>query len=100
MGKLDSQNFDMQIASVTTAYFIAVAKEDWELAHHLLSIKHNTLRPTSRINDLPECKQEDRGLKSELKMQTKYKDWCLKYAPLIEAAVTLERDKLARGYGR
>jgi hypothetical protein len=100
MGKLDSQNFDMQIAQISQAYFIASGKGDWETAAHYLLIKNNTIRQDNRISDLKPFQPKNNSLREELLEKEGYKKWCIKYGPLVEAAVTRERDLLARSYGR
>ena len=100
MGKLEAQNFDMQILAPTQGYYMAMSRGDWETAAHCIVVKNNCIREKNRISDLKPYILKSRKLRDELNNNSNARDWCMRFAPLVEMAVTRERDLLAVGYDR
>ena len=97
---LSAESFDLQISQVTQAYLIASGRKEWKLAAHYLVLKNATIRGKSRVTDLKPCNPPSKTLRDEHNTEFEYENWCIEYGPIIEMAVTLERDRLLRGYDR
>jgi len=105
MGKL-AADLDAEALQHRNAYYMAMSRNDWEQGMHTIVMLNKSIRPDKRVkeNNGTDLRPLDRGsyytFKDELVWQTDCKNWCFRYAPLVQDAYARERETLLKEYDR
>lgn len=101
MGKA-AVDLDMMVNQIRYSYLTAASAGNWETAAHFVYILNQTISAKNRITDLKpfEPFKDIRRtlLREELYADFKAKGYCIHNMPLVEAAITRERDMLMAQY--
>ena len=103
MGK-KAEDFDGQIIPIRMAYLRAADRGAWLLATHYVNMLNKTVRPRNRVKendgktDMKPFKPRDDDIRQRTNTNEQACAWCFKREPMVEDAVSLERDGLLRGY--
>ena len=97
MGKA-ATDLDLLASQVRQSYLYAASNNNWISAAHFAYVLNQTRSAKRRITNLLPYKPKGIGLRQELIMEKEAQDWCMRFFPLIEAAMTRERDILMSNY--
>lgn len=93
MGK-KAEDFDGQIVPIRIAYLKSSQYGDWELCTHYVQMMNSCINKKFRIANLKPFNHKAKTLSGELILKTEARNWCLRFEPLVESAITRERDFL------
>ena len=104
MGKL-ATDLDSEALQHRNAYYMAMARGDYEQAMHATILMNKSVRPEKRVKendgkDLKPLQRTSFTLKGDHDWESLIKTWCFRFAPLVQDVYARERERLLSSYDR
>lgn len=103
MGQI-SESYDVQISTCRLGYIKAISRGDWYLASHFVIMMNKSILPQNRVKEndgsdlkMPSISSAGMHLRQRGMIEDNTRRWCMQYEPLVEDAISRERETMLKG---
>lgn len=103
MGQI-SESYDVQISTARIGYIKALTAGNLQMAQHFVIMMNKSILPRNRVKEndgsdlkMPTFDSGGMNIRERDDVPRQMLNWCFKYEPLVEDAVSRERETMLQG---